>query len=252
MPENIEDAINAIPSFSEEFSKMLLSMKDKGSEHLIIDMRGNGGGWTPITRPSLAMMFGDDYYSKDFDVKSIRLLSELYLRKLNQTIEQLNQSWGSQFEVGDYFTMNEYKGGDIASLRNRMLRNALTETPELLRSLDGMPLYQPKQIFVVTDPNTNSAAFHYAFYLWKMGAALVGVPSSQAPNTFMEITPFKLPYTGLAASISNTMQQFFPAEDPLAKILKADVEITSQDYANCNLDANTPILRVLEICQTTE
>ncbi len=94
MPEDINDAINTIPSFSEEFSKMLMMMKENDSENLIIDMRGNGGGWTPITRPSMMMMFGDEYYKKDFDVRSVWLLSDLYLRKLNQTIEQLNQSWG--------------------------------------------------------------------------------------------------------------------------------------------------------------
>ena len=94
MPEDINDAINTIPSFSEEFSKMLMMMKENDSENLIIDMRGNGGGWTPITRPSMMMMFGDEYYKKDFDVRSVWLLSDLYLRKLNQTIEQLNQVLG--------------------------------------------------------------------------------------------------------------------------------------------------------------
>lgn len=252
MPEDINDAINAIPSFSEEFSKMLMLMKEHDSENLIIDMRGNGGGWTPITRPSMIMMFGDDYYRKDFDVKSVRLLSNLYLRKLNQTIEQLNQSWGTQFKVGDYFTMNEYQDGDIATLRNRMLQNIMSETPDLLQSLNGTPLYRPKQIFVMTDSHTNSAAFHYAFYLGKMGATLVGVPSSQAPNTFMEVTPFKLPYTGLVASSSNTMQQFFPMDSPCAEILKTDIAITSRDYYKYNLDANAPILTVLDICKKTD
>ncbi len=252
MPEDINDAINAIPSFTEEFSKMLMMMKEKDSENLIIDMRGNGGGWTPITQPSMIMMFGDDYYRKNFDVKSIRLISDLYLRKLNQTIEQLNQSWGTQFKVGDYFTINEYQDGDITTLRSQMLQNAMTETPDLLHSLNGKPLYRPKQIFVITDPHTNSAAFHYAFYLGKMGATLVGVPSSQAPNTFMEVTPFKLPYTGLVASSSNTMQQFFPTDSPYAKILKTDISITSTDYSKYNLDSNTPILKVLDICKKTD
>ena len=248
MPGDVREAINAIPSFSEEFSKMLLSMKDRGSEYLIIDMRGNGGGWTPITYPSMVMMFGDEYCRKDFEVKSIRRLSDLYLRKINRPIDQLNLSWGTEFEIGDYFTMNEYQEGDIAYHRNRVLRNALTETPELLQSLNGEPLYRPKRIFVITDPHTNSAAFHYAFYLWKMNATLVGVPSSQAPNTFMEVTPFRLPYTGLMASASNTMQQFFPVDSPFAKVLKPNVEMTSQDYYDFKLDANAPVLKILEIC----
>lgn len=252
MPEDINDAINAIPSFSEEFSKMLMMMKENDSENLIIDMRGNGGGWTPIIRPSMIMMFGDDYYRKNFDVRSVRLLSELYLHKLNQTIDQLNQSWGTQLKVGDYFTISEYQDGDITTLRSQMLQNAMTETPDLLYSLNGKPLYRPKQIFVITDPHTNSAAFHYAFYLGKMGATLVGVPSSQAPNTFMEVTPFKLPYTGLAASASNTMQQFFPTDSPYAKILRTDIGMTSADYYEYNLDANAPILKVLDICKKTK
>ena len=251
MPEDINEAINAIPSFSEEFSKMLMQMKEHNTEYLIIDLRGNGGGWTPITLPSMIMMFGDDYFRKDFDIKNIRLLSNLYLHKLNQTIDQINQSWGNKFKVGDYFIMNEYQDADIATLRSRRLQNTITETPELLQSLNGEPLYRPDRIFVITDPNTNSAAFHYSFYLWKMGATLVGVPSSQAPNTFMEVTPFQLPYTNLVASSSNTMQQFFPTNSPYAQILKPDIEITSQDYHNYNLDANTPILRVLEILQMT-
>lgn len=252
MPEDINEAIAAIPSLSEEFSKMLMEMKENDIETLIIDLRGNGGGWTPIVLPSMMMMFGDDYFGKDFEIKNIRLISDAFLRKLNLSLDQLNQSWGAQFKVGDYVAMTEYEDADLATLRSLKLQNAMTETPELLRSLNGQPLYRPKQIFVVTDPFTNSAAFHYAFYLWKMGAHLVGVPTSQAPNTFMEVTPFQLPYTNLAASASNTMQQFFPPDSPYAKIFKPDIEISSKDYSNHNLDANTPILTILDLCKKTD
>lgn len=54
------------------------------------------------------------------------------------------------------------------------------------------------------------------------------------------------PYTGFGG------RQFFPTHSPYAQILKPDIEITSQDYHNHNLDANTPILRVLEICRNTD
>ena len=153
-------------------------------------------------------------------------------------------------KLGDYLFMdNDYQGDDIASIRKMMIQNAMTEIPEILQSLDGKQLYQPKQIFVITDPGTFSAAFHYAFYLHKMGATLVGVPSGQAPNTFMEVTPFTLPCSGLSASISNTLQQFFPKDSPLAKELIPDVRIMSQDYARYNLDADTPVLKILDICR---
>lgn len=145
MPESIDEAIDSIPSFSEEFSKMLMVMKENGAENLIIDMRGNPGGWSAIAMPSLMMMYGDDYFRKDFETKSVRLLSNLYLHKLNKTIDQLNQSWGTQFKVGDYFIISDYQDADIATLRNWKLRTAMTETPDLLQSLDGQPLYRPKK-----------------------------------------------------------------------------------------------------------
>lgn len=164
------------------------------------------------------------------------------------SIDQLNQSWGIRSEVGDYLTMNNDWDADVAVKRNYWIKNAMTETPELLKSLDGTPLYRPKQIFVITDPGTFSAAFHYAFYLWKMGATLVGVAPSQAPNTFMEVTPFRLPYSGLGASVSNTLQLFVDADSPYAKTLIPDIKITSRDYYNHNLDIDTPILKAIELC----
>lgn len=45
----------------------------------------------------------------------------------------------------------------------------------------------PERMYVLTDAGTYSAAFHYAFYLWKMGAIIVGVSSSQPPNTIPPI-----------------------------------------------------------------
>ena len=53
----------------------------------------------------------------------------------------------------------------------------MSSVKEELRAQKGAPVYAPKQVFVVTDERTFSAAFHYAFMLWKMGATVVGVPS---------------------------------------------------------------------------
>lgn len=241
MPEVVEEALEAIPSVSERFSEMLRQMKEYGSECLIIDLRGNGGGWTPITMPTMMMMYGDDYFGKDFGTYSMRLISDHYLNKINRTIDEVSELWGVELRVGDYLTMQEFFPDSISALRSRAISNAMTETPEVLKELDGKPLYRPASVYVLTDANTNSAAFHYAFYLSKMGATLVGVPSSQAPNTFMEVTPFRLPHTGLQASVSNTMQRFYPEGSPLANVLRPDIEVTSADYARWGLDANTPV-----------
>lgn len=250
MPDDIEVALKEIPSFSETFSGLLDSMKNNNSDYLIIDLRGNGGGWTPITFPSLIMMYGDQYISKDFGDKYIHHIGDLYLQKMNMDIDELNASWKSQFDIGDYFTDNKEKESDINKERNNVIRDAMTEKRDLLESLNGEPLYKPKQIFVITDASTFSAAFHYAYYLWGMGATIVGVPSMQSTNAYMETTPFQLPYTKLSASSSNLIQQLVPVGSKMENALIPDVEITINDYYNYNLDENTPVLKILDIIST--
>lgn len=248
MPDNIDDAILEIPSFSEEFANMLENMKNKGAEYLIIDLRSNGGGWTPITIPSLIMMFGDDYISKDMEGKFITRISDNYLKKSNISLEDFNKLRDSDFDIGDYVALNETNTeADLDTRRNNIIQDAMTEKRDLLNSLSGKPSYSPKQIFVITDMSTFSAAFHYAFYLWKMGATIVGVPSRQSPNSFMETTPFQLPFTKLSASSSNSLQQFVETGSIMEKALIPEIEITLDDYKTYNFDANTPVLKIIDI-----
>ena len=79
-----------------------------------------------------------------------------------------------------------------------------------------------------------------------MGAKIVGVPSSQAPNTFMEVTPFTLPRTNLEGSISNSLQLFLPADDPCAKQLTPDILLTYDDYKRYNFDNQAEVLFLLD------
>ena len=117
---------------------------------------------------------------------------------------------------------------------------------EELAAQQGEPLYTPEHVYVVTDANTFSAAFHYAYYLWKMGATVVGVPCRQAPNTYMEVTPFRLPRTGLEGSISNTMQVFLPPGDQREKVFYPDLIPTYDDYRAARFDNEAEIIFLLK------
>lgn len=248
IPSDTIKALAGIPSFSENFANMLKQMKKYKSSNLIIDLRQNEGGWTPIVLPTLLMLYGDDYITKNMNVEFYTLISPLYLHKINMTLDKLNQQQGTHYNLGDYISDNDKPISDtpVDSLRNIFIKDCMSSTCPLLAKLKGKPLYHPQHIYVVTDAGTFSAAFHYAFYLWRMGATVVGVPSSQAPNTFMENTPFSLPYTHLKGGISNSMQIFLPANDKRAKIFYPDLMPTYQDYKNYNFDANAEILYLLD------
>lgn len=248
MPADTLQAIRELPSFSGTFAAMLKEMKKNHSEYLIIDLRDNSGGWTPIVLATLYQLYGDRYLQTDMDTEYYRIVSPLYMNKLETTLEDFNQRRGTHYAFGDY-TFSAEEADDAApldTLRRQFIEECMSSVKEELRAQQGAAVYTPKRVFVVTNERTFSAAFHYAFMLWKMGATVVGVPSGQAPNTFMEQTLFKLPYTGVEGSISNSMQVFLPGKDKRAKTFWPDLMPTHEEYAKYGFDKQAEILFLLD------
>lgn len=258
MPNDVNKALAKIPSFSDEFGKMLHVMKKSKSKNLIIDLRGNSGGFTPITLPTLYQLWGDKYLEEAprFGIKFIQLFSPLYMKKMNITMEQLNaemQDYG--FILGDYIATSEgdYSPEEITDeYRDRMIEEMTSSVKDKLTAQHGKPVYTPEHVYVLINPTTYSAAFHYAFFLWKMGATVVGLPSKQAPNTYMEATPFELPRTKLKGNISNSLQLFMPNDDPRAHQFTPDLMPTYEDYKHYNFDMNTELLFLLDYIKNQE
>ena len=258
MPNDVNKALAKIPSFSDEFGKMLHVMKKSKSKNLIIDLQGNSGGFTPITLPTLYQLWGDKYLEEAprFGIKFIQLFSPLYMKKMNITMEQLNaemQDYG--FILGDYIATSEgdYSPEEITDeYRDRMIEEMTSSVKDKLMAQHGKPVYTPEHVYVLINPTTYSAAFHYAFFLWKMGATIVGLPSKQAPNTYMEATPFELPRTKLKGNISNSLQLFMPNDDPRAHQFTPDLMPTYEDYKHYNFDMNTELLFLLDYIKNQE
>ena len=247
MPADTLQAIRQLPSLSEVFAHMLKEMKKEASSTLIIDLRNNSGGWTPIVLPTLYQLFGNHFLQTDMDIEFYRIISPLYMQKLQTNLQDFNQAYGTDYAYGDYtFSTDEADTTNIEQRRTDFIKNCISSVPEELRKQQGKALYTPEHIYVITNERTFSAAFHYTFYLWKMGATLVGIPSGQAPNTYMEQTLFRLPYTGMQGSISNSIQICFPGKDRCAHTLYPDLMPTYQDYQRYNFDVQTEILYLLD------
>ncbi len=258
MPNDVNKALAKIPSFSDEFGKMLQVMKKSKSKNLIIDLRGNSGGFTPITLPTLYQLWGDKYLEEAprFGIKFIQLFSPLYMKKMNISMEQLNaEMQDSGLILGDYISTSEddYSPEEISDeFRDRMIEQMASSVKDKLMAQHGKPVYTPEHVYVLINPTTYSAAFHYAFFLWKMGATVVGLPSKQAPNTYMEATPFELPRTNLKGNISNSLQLFMPNDDPRAHQFTPDLMPTYEDYKHYNFDMNTELLFLLDYIKNQE
>ncbi len=252
IPSDTAEVIAGIPSFSDTFGEMLKQMKKQKSKNLVIDLRDNSGGWTPIVLPTLYQLFGDEYLKKNMDTKFYRLLSPLYMRKINTTLDKFNEKWNTDYQFGDYtYNEEEDKPETITTeIRGSFIENSMSCIKEKLFKQKGTPVYTPENIYVLTNGYTFSAAFHYAFYLWKMGAKIVGVACGQAPNTYMEQTAFELPITHLRGSISNSLQIFLPDNDDRAKVFLPDIMISYDDFKKYNFDGQTDILYLMDMLNT--
>ena len=251
MPSDPVEAIDKIPSFSGEFEKMLQEMKKNKSKNLIIDLRQNSGGFTPITLATLYQMWGDRYLKEqsNWGTSGAQMVSPLLLKKNNASLEDFNAQRHSDYQLGDYaFEDDETIQGEITDeLRNEFISNCMSSVKDKLMAQKGKPVYTPEHVYVITDASTFSAAFHYAFFLSKMGATVVGVSSKQAPNTYMEMTPLELPRTKLQGSISNALQLFLPIDDPRAKQFTPDLAPTYEDLKRYNFDDNAIPLYLIDI-----
>jgi len=246
-PADPDSALARIPIISHEFGAMLRQMRDHRIKDLIIDLRDNGGGWTPILYATLYQLFGDDYLKRDMETVYASKLSPLYLEKQGKTLEQFNEG-GGNYKLGDFVYSHEGQGcNDLNdSIRDNIIHSYICADYNEIDHLDGDAIYRPEHIYVVTNAGTFSAAFHYTFMLWKMGATVVGIPSGQAPNTFMEVTQFNLPNTGLECSVSNALQQFLPADHPCAKTLWPTITPTYEDYRKHGFNLDTEIQMIFE------
>ena len=192
-----------------------------------------------IMYAALYELFGERFLKTDMGIRSSTKVSEALLKKRGGiTLEQFNQMCGTSLKMGEC-----YEGlSTISSFDMFMCADK-----GILEAQHGQPIYTPKEIYVVTDERTFSAAFHFAYMMHKMGATIVGVSSGQAPNTFMEVTPFNLPNSGLECSVSNSLQRCFPDNDPRAKVFTPDIQLTYDDYHKYNFSKDAELLYLIEI-----
>ncbi len=248
---NVEKDIKQVPSLYEQFYLMLKAMQEKKSDYLIIDLRNNSGGMTPLIEPLLYILYGDKYINYDFDAAYYVKLSPLFLKKYGITIEEYNNGNQTNFVLGDY------RSSGFGNLEGT---NYAAKVSKVANGYDGFggdfvkksyELNMHPQIIVLTSVNTFSAAYHFTYCLKKLGnTSIVGVASRQTGNSFMESTPIELPHTKLTGSISNAVQILYKNDPKTGKLLHPDYEMNWNDFEKYQFDKESEVLKAIELIES--
>ncbi|MDR2917897.1 MAG: hypothetical protein LBV72_00835 [Tannerella sp.] len=252
-PDDDIEAFNKMPELYKIFSSLLEQMKDRKTQYLIIDLRNNSGGMTPLCMPLLYMMYGDDYLNYYSDAQYNTLLSPLLLKtRYSMTIDDFNKKWNTDYRVGDYIFRNFFAYNEDQTIEEKRKDLSLITYnngigKQYTENLNGVPIYRP-HVIILCSPQTFSAAYHFTYLLTQVGkATVVGVPSRQAGNAFMETIMFELPNTKVKGSISNSEQVMFPDDPEKGKILMPDFPMMWTDYKKYNFDKNAEILYCIDL-----
>jgi hypothetical protein len=106
------------------------------------------------------------------------------------------------------------------------------------------------RVIVLTAMRTCSAGFDLAAMLAKHGATMVGAPSSQAGNWFIDGLPFRLANSGLTGSISYKESLMFPDDPTRGELLRPDVDLSYERIASMGFDPEASVALALELAQS--
>lgn len=127
--------------------------------------------------------------------------------------------------------------------------------PSATETLSDMPTFarfveQPDEVsaplhalrvVVLTAARTYSAGFDIATMLVKHGASVIGTPSAQSGNCFIDALRFTLINSRLNGSISYKRSLMFPDDAEVGSLLRPDVELTYQQLVTMNFDPNAAV-----------
>jgi hypothetical protein len=229
-PEDLDDAIQAFPSIIEKVHALLSRMKAGSIHDLIIDLRGNGGGFSVIGGPMYHLLFGEAYLRSPDPVYFATRVSREYLEINGTTLEALSEKRGRSLREGDLI-YSPRLGKEAEPIPEKTFLESMRERGfSRTDLLERRPDIGTLNVIVIVDGGTFSAAFDMSYHLRRMGAKLHGSAPSQSPAGFVDSTPYELPRSGLKGSMSRTAVVYpgFPSNEGAVVL---DVPVTWQMLA---------------------
>lgn len=236
-------------------------MKQRQTQTLVLDVRGNPGGNSLISEILVYYPFGKEKLLEMAGVGTGEhgafRYSRLYFQdRPNESLEALNKGRAVPLVEGDYDFAWSYV--DRKPIARRIVPS--DEDPPMVKFLRISPTfrgeydagtyaghYKPNNIVVLCDAGTLSAGSSVVVEFWRLGAKTVGTPPAQAPNSYGSGTFFTLRHTGLRGMVPMISAAHFPDDPSKAHVLPVDYPMTYERLASYAFDPNAEYLYALTL-----
>jgi hypothetical protein len=249
-------------SATETFRDMVIEMKERETDALIVDLRINGGG-NFIMCPILQyFLYGKQKLTElhvgtepDGSGHGERYSAMYFASNPDESLEEINQGRSVPLVLGDIDFARIY--GDTARYdasgnlvdnpaRLSVYQRAATFWREY-ESEKYSGYYCPKHIFVLMTPLTSSSGLDMALGLYRSGATLIGTPSAQAPNSWGSRATWTLDNSGIKGEVSMSFDIAFPDDPKRGRVLPVQHALTYEKLASYGFDPDAIFLYAMEI-----
>lgn len=254
-PADLDLVIAGIASATETFQELFREMKTAGTRALIIDLRRNFGGNDLMVPIFLYFLVGFDRMVSVFEeTAAIQKLSPFFAEGTEAGIDlgEVSAAARVPLKLGDYDFSLDPRFMPEASLTEAVRASYLRlfqQTPTFMSVFEPREdeaAFFPERILVLSGNGTQSSGFDLLAHLYRLGAEIVGVPASQAGNSFGNIRHFVLPYSQLEGYVSTKYFVHFADEAPIGFTLAPHHLLTYRRLVDFDFDPNASLLLALE------
>jgi hypothetical protein len=239
------------PSATDAFRQLVVDMKQRRTQTLILDVRGNPGGNSLISEILVYYLYGKEKLLEMAGVGSgehgaFRYSRLYFAERKGESLEAINNGRAVPLVEGDYDFAWSYVDGKPIARRSGPegeppMVKFLRISPTFRTEYDGGTYsghYRPRRVIVLCDAGTLSAGFSVVVEFWRLGAETVGTPPAQAPNSFGSATVWKLHHTGLEGMVPMISAAHFPDDPSKAHVLPVDHLLTYERFKSYGFDPN--------------
>jgi hypothetical protein len=252
----MDAVIEGITPATDVFQSLCRDMKAAGSRALVVDLRKNFGGNDLMVPIFLYFLVGfDRTVTVVEETAAIQKMSPLFAQSTEAGIDLADIAYSNRVPLvlTDYdFSLDAQfmTGGQLRDAVGANLLRMFHQTPTFSAVFDEREdegCYIPERILVLSGNATQSSGFDLLTNLYRLGAEVVGVPSSQAGNSFGNIRHFVLPHSKLEGYVATKYFVQYPHEAATGFTLQPHHTLTYRKLAALDFDPNASLLLALEI-----